>query len=525
MKGKRNLVMGLVGILVLGLNLSLKAEDVYEAWVARYDGPGHLSDWPQAMVVDGIGNVYVTGFTNGQETGADYTTIKYSPQGETLWVRSYNSEGNESDGAFDVARDYSGNIYVTGLPTTIKYSSDGDVVWSTGVSGRRIKIEGSKSYIITYDYSNRIIKLDSLGDTIFAVHDAAFLDLTPGKATSYFCAAGYTRGWDDGEDYAVVWYSSSGSMIRMETYDGVYGRYGDDKATGIAIDEAENVLVTGSSGDSIIFSDIATIKYDYYGNPLWVKRYDGTMEKDDEPTGIAVDKVGNSYIIGTTNKQFPHESTDDIVVLRYSANGDTSWSRIYNGPLGGVDWGISLAVDTQGYVYATGHSAGVGTLQDFVTIKYSPQGDVQWIKRYDGPIHNDEYVEDIEIDLDGNVYITGFSIWSASASYKDYLTIKYSPCLPSSPKAGDANSDDSLTLADVVTMVNHIFGRGPRPYPPCDDNLYDCWVYNRFCRYDWNGDQKVTLGDCIRAINYIFNKPGIWNPVPSLGCCPFPQNQ
>ena len=39
----------------------LFAQSVDTAWVRRYNGPGHFNELPYSLVVDGRGNVYVTG--------------------------------------------------------------------------------------------------------------------------------------------------------------------------------------------------------------------------------------------------------------------------------------------------------------------------------------------------------------------------------------------------------------------------------------------------------------------------------
>lgn len=54
--------------------------DGEQLWLARYDGPGHDTDIASAMVLDATGNVYVTGWSTGDATGLDFATIKYSQQ-------------------------------------------------------------------------------------------------------------------------------------------------------------------------------------------------------------------------------------------------------------------------------------------------------------------------------------------------------------------------------------------------------------------------------------------------------------
>jgi hypothetical protein len=109
-----------------------------EQWVARYNGPGNEDDEPYAMAVDSSGNVYVTGYSTGLDSGYDYTTIKYNTSGTEEWVARYNGEANLLDIAFAIALDGSGNVYVTGWSVglgtgydyaTVKYNSSGQQQW------------------------------------------------------------------------------------------------------------------------------------------------------------------------------------------------------------------------------------------------------------------------------------------------------------------------------------------------------------------------------------------------------------
>jgi hypothetical protein len=102
-----------------------------QLWVARYRGPGNWDDIAQGIALDTSGNVYVTGSSYGSGTYRDYATIKYDSLGNQLWAARYNGPGNSHDAAQAIAVDTLGNVYVTGGSfgsgtrhdyATIKYS-------------------------------------------------------------------------------------------------------------------------------------------------------------------------------------------------------------------------------------------------------------------------------------------------------------------------------------------------------------------------------------------------------------------
>jgi Beta-propeller repeat len=109
------------------------ARSFYQAWVARYNGPGNGFDEVAAIGVDELGNVYVTGTSFGSGTIRDYATIKYNSAGQQEWLARYNGPDNLDDQANAIAVDGLGNVYVTGWSrtadsfsdwATIKYNSD-----------------------------------------------------------------------------------------------------------------------------------------------------------------------------------------------------------------------------------------------------------------------------------------------------------------------------------------------------------------------------------------------------------------
>ena len=77
-------------------------------------------------------------------------------------------------------------------------------------------------------------------------------------------------------------------------------------------------------------------------------------------------------------------------------------------------------------MYTTGHGGGCsisGTSWDYATIKYDPNGNTAWLRRYNGPGNYWDYSFALTIDIFGNVYVTGMSYGSGTLT--DYATIKY----------------------------------------------------------------------------------------------------
>ncbi len=62
--------------------------------------------------------------------------------------------------------------------------------------------------------------------------------------------------------------------------------------------------------------------------------------------------------------------------------------------------------------------------EDYCTIKYDKSGNQLWVARYNGPGNYHDHPNTIALDPFGNVYVTGLSFSTSSAS--DFCTFKYS---------------------------------------------------------------------------------------------------
>ena len=123
-----------VGLTSFDYNTIKYSSSGIQQWIAHYDGTGHAEDIAKAITVDDSGNVYVTG-ASYSSSSVDYATVKYNSSGNELWVNRYNGPGNGNDYSVAIVTDINNNIYVTGWSkgnnnsdndyTTIKYNSSG----------------------------------------------------------------------------------------------------------------------------------------------------------------------------------------------------------------------------------------------------------------------------------------------------------------------------------------------------------------------------------------------------------------
>jgi uncharacterized delta-60 repeat protein len=322
----------------------LYSQSVDTAWVRRYNGPGNSSDQASAMTLDNLGNVYVTGLSGGSGTGADYATIKYNSNGNMVWVRRYASTTNIPDGASAIATDAQENIYVTGFSgyvsgrniVTIKYNSNGDTLWvrtydspgsgddfatamAVDASGNVYVTGYSTDSTATYASENyTTIKYNSAGVQMWVANyngtgngsDEANAIALDGAGNIYVTG----RSWDTNThfDWVTIKYNSLGDTVWVKRMNGTYNW--EDYASAIAVDSLGNVYVAGVTWNVSTYIDYFTIKYDSIGDLKWSIFYDGPTHGEDRAQAIVVDSIGNVYVTGYS----VGSGTDyDYVTIKY----------------------------------------------------------------------------------------------------------------------------------------------------------------------------------------------------------------
>ncbi len=411
-------------------------------WVRRYNGTANGHDRAAALALDSAGACYVAGYVGG--AGRDFAVRKYSSAGDSLWLVRLTSSGSNNDEARALAFDGRGNIVATGYATvgapdyyTVQINClTGETLWTRRYSGpangedraAAVAADDSGNVYVTgtaqMDAGSQAltVKYNRVGLQIWAravtlpggdsASGAVALALDAAR-NSYICGRVRDTAVSTEHDFLVAKLTPNGALSWARRYNGPAGR--NDYATALALDPAGNVWVTGASQGSGTGLDYTTIKYSPTGQRLWTARYGNAGSGADVPSALVIDSAGNGWVTG-----FSAGATGwDYLTIKYSPDGETLWTRRHNGPGGGNDSAAALALDRAGNCYVAGFSTG--SSRDARVVVYSPDGEELWAVTYDGPAGGDDAAVAVAAGRPGTFHAAGYSRTSAN---NDWFTMK-----------------------------------------------------------------------------------------------------
>ncbi|MFY0625914.1 MAG: leucine-rich repeat domain-containing protein [Reichenbachiella sp.] len=338
----------------------------------------------------------------------------------TPWVWAKNGGSSSPESSGDVAVDAIGNIYVTG---SFAGTADFDTESLTSLGGNDI-------YVVKYDNDGNIlwaqrgggsstdhaygIEVDNLGNVYVAGYFAE---------TGFFGAEQIIS--EGARDVFVAKYDTDGNLLWVRSGGGSGNDYGYD----LALDNMNNVYVTGSITNNVTFgtenldvsgenNNIFIVKYNNNGDVQWANDYGGVPNEN--ANSIEIDNTGNIYLTGkfSGTSDFGGISlgalgSNDIFTAKYDSLGNLVWVK--SGGSTGSDDGNSVGIDISGNVYTLGEYNAAGNFggnaltsfggNDIVLAKYDTNGNLSWVKGIGDSSGDTGY--DLVIDNVGSVIITG----------------------------------------------------------------------------------------------------------------------
>ncbi|MCW5964468.1 MAG: hypothetical protein KIT83_10555 [Bryobacterales bacterium] len=252
----------------------------------------------------------------------------------------------------------------------------------------------------------------------------------------------YVTGWrvtEEGPggtyvaDIATIKYDKLGSMVWIHRYPENSGfvedQIRDAEGWGIASDRWGNVYVAGHIGGP---GNVDALLIKYPSNyaqgqqPAWVKTFAGNGNGNDQFWHLTLDPDGNIYATGYARllRQNTGLLDNDFLTIKYDPNGNVLWQAFSNGPAGSGDVAVAVAVDPQRRnVFVTGFTS-IPNGTDLWTVMYNASGVEQWARVYNGPVGGYSRGTSLAVDNAGSVYVTGWS-QGAGTNNLDYATLKY----------------------------------------------------------------------------------------------------
>jgi hypothetical protein len=342
-------------------------------WAKQFGDSAFIES--HALVLDSVGNIYTTGSFLGQ--------VDFNP----------------GSGTFRLTSSYwDRDIFIQ------KLDANGNFIWAKQISGLTPTPAGTPSPTDAYS-----IAADGLGNIYITGYFDGEVDFNPDVSSTFYLSA------VQASDIFVCKLNTDGNFIWAKQLGGTQGAVG----YAIAVDKNGNIYSTGTIGGTVDFdpgpsvfnlspsdpfqAEVYVSKLDSSGNFLWAKPMGSG-----QGLSIAVDDNSNVYMSGW----FP--SGKIPVINKLDSSGNLVWAK----PLGGLN-GKSIVLDNSGNIYTTGSCSGTNDFdpgpgvfnlsagsEDAFISKLNTAGNFIWAGLFMST--NQVYTNSIAVDLNDNIYTTGF---------------------------------------------------------------------------------------------------------------------
>ena len=324
---------------------------------------------------------------SAQDGGRAVPTVPVSQ-----WADDFDSR---DDIAYGVAVDFHDEAVVVGTSPVVKYSEGGEILWTAEYEGVAYDAATDSLADVLVAGTGGLVKYSSDGRRIWSV-SGSFVDV----------AVGF-------EDRIVALREGSGDVYLYSSNGELLGRlpYGGEPLAVALGPEGRFVAVAGSSG--VALYDLAN------SAKLWAAAAPGQIRD------VALDSEGAVIAVG------------DFGILKYAAGGVREWQELFRGEAYAVTT-LSRRLPEGDRLFPPGDdilvTGGIrtGGDWDFLTAKYTADGDLLWEARYDGGF-GDDLAFGIATSSRGLIYVTGTTTLPAESGTtrsaqrvdQDYYTVQY----------------------------------------------------------------------------------------------------
>ncbi|MFX0024502.1 MAG: SBBP repeat-containing protein [Candidatus Hermodarchaeota archaeon] len=295
----------------------------YNICLIKYDCLGnHLwnttwgkdgNDAAYSITVSNDNYIYVTGYTESDGEYANLILLKYNVLGNLVWKQLWG--GIDTDIANDVVVDLLGNIYITGYTSSfgietsdlflIKFNSSGNIQWNYtwgGLlpdSGNSVKIDSLNNIILAGNTQNLgkgsndiiLLKLNSNGELIWNYtwggigYEYGYSVVLDSKENIFISGFLDSREGND-RDVCLLKFDMMGNLI----WNQFWGKEFDAISYDVEIDSYDNIFMTGKLGTSENYNKLFLINYSSQPSDFYLSSLENLPDID-----------GNITLVWTTS--------------------------------------------------------------------------------------------------------------------------------------------------------------------------------------------------------------------------------
>lgn len=327
--------IGLVPFCLWGICALAFAQAPDTAWTRAFTGPEN--DWVNGIAAAPDGGCVIAG--KSYTLGGFAYLVRFSALGETIWERIY--EDFEDAKAIVSATDNgyvfcADRVFAPGLhgPALVKINTNGGIVWVRDLVMENIHV----------------------------------VDVCPSQDGGY-AAVAFGGGGQIGRQISVERVSSTGDSLWSRSW--CTGTLYEAVALSQVADGG--FVAAARAGDPF---DFFVLRLSETGDSLWSSSIGGPYT--DFAADICASPDGGAVICGTYVNA---DGTGDAYLIKYSASGDTVWSRLLADETGRAAWSI-IPIAEGGYAFVGVDYSFSPSDADIWLVRITENGEIMWSGRY-----------------------------------------------------------------------------------------------------------------------------------------------
>ena len=384
-------IIFLIVVLVLANNYHIISQDIL--WKKNF-GQSSADDFGQSVIEANDGNIVLVGYTASFGAGGnDIWLIKTTPDGDTIWTKTYGESGD--DFGYQLRQTEDNGFIIAGA--TQSFGSAG------GLDFCLIKTDedGNQLWVKTFGFQN-----DDMGYSLELTMDGGYI------------LAGEKDAYPEAD--SDVWIVKTDSIGQMQ-WEKSYGIETEDERAYTIKQTADGGYILGGQKGCSGFSscDAWLLKLNSLGDTLWTKKF---VTPSWSSSFHSIIEVNNSEYVMTGLHWVTGEYWD-VWLLKTDSLGNEIWSRTYDYQ-NDYDIGYSVQQTIDGGYIVCGSAIVDGGASFGWIIRTNDLGDTLWTQE----VHS--YVKSSVLS---SINTTLYSVIQSSNG--DYVVVGNQPILPVSDHA------------------------------------------------------------------------------------------